>query len=185
METHINDTMIPSTSLNNCTICFTEISEQGKITLNCKHYFCNLCIQEWLNKGKNTCPLCRIEINDYKLNGENYRLILKQINSEENNTEINDLNRQLIKINGRIKCFFYLSTILLTYFANMYFKISNDYNQLNEEYFSCNTNLTNIINDYNDYNNKILHNVGIYSLDNHLFKSCSISQYFYNKCFMN
>ena len=178
-----NSSSSNSSSSNNCTICFTEISEQDKIIFKCDHFFCNSCIQDWLNKGKNSCPLCRKEINEYKLNGENYRLIIKQINNpNENLREINIMNRELIRINGRIKCFLYLSVICSTYFADMYLNTLNNYHLLNDKYLDCNTNLT----EYeNIYNNKIVDNVGIFSLDTHMFKSCSISQYFYDKCFIN
>ena len=61
------DTISSTSSSNNCTICFTEISEDEKITLNCKHYFCNSCIQDWLDKKKYSCPLCRGDIKEYNL----------------------------------------------------------------------------------------------------------------------
>lgn len=40
-----------------CTICF-ENKEQG-IKLECNHIFCKDCLEEWLTKTKNTCPVCR------------------------------------------------------------------------------------------------------------------------------
>tara|TARA_Y100000590_G_C15642864_1_gene985685 strand:- start:423 stop:950 length:528 start_codon:yes stop_codon:yes gene_type:complete len=165
-------------SSNNCTICFLEISEEDKVILNCNHFFCNSCIQDWLNKDKNSCPLCRQEIKEYNHNDKNYRLIIK----ENNQRDLNDIDRQLVRINGRIKIYLCLSVACSTYFASMYFSILNNYNHLYNEYQQCDTNLTNIL---HNYNHNILHNVGIYSLDNHFFKSCSIPQYFYDKCFMN
>jgi len=42
-----------------CAICSEEYSEiNAKITLKCKHEFCESCITKWINKS-NTCPTCR------------------------------------------------------------------------------------------------------------------------------
>jgi len=192
MEDPINDPLNStnssssnSSSSNNCTICFTEISEDEKITLNCKHYFCNSCIQDWLDNKKYSCPLCRNEIKEYNLNDKNYRIVLKESDTpvtNERGREINDLNRYLIRVNSRLKCLMYVSMLSTTYFANMYFRILNNYNLLNDKYLDCTKNLTEF---ENIYNNKVIYNVGIFSLDNHLFKSCSIPQYIYDKCFIN
>jgi hypothetical protein len=43
-----------------CTICRAEFHGDDKITLlNCNHFFCEDCIKLWLDKFKNTCPICR------------------------------------------------------------------------------------------------------------------------------
>jgi hypothetical protein len=45
-----------------CAICSEEYSEiNAKITLKCKHEFCESCITKWINKS-NTCPTCRRSI---------------------------------------------------------------------------------------------------------------------------
>lgn len=41
---------------NNCTICFQKKKKHA--VLKCKHSFCKVCIDKWLEKNKN-CPLCR------------------------------------------------------------------------------------------------------------------------------
>lgn len=46
---------------NNCHICLSEI--KNKVLLNCGHFFCENCIDEWLKK-KYTCPICRKNINN-------------------------------------------------------------------------------------------------------------------------
>lgn len=178
------DAISSTNSSNNCTICFTEISEDEKITLNCKHYFCNSCIQDWFDKQKYSCPLCRSDIKEYNLNNKNYRIVLKEADNpvtNERSREINDLNRYLIRINSRLKCLIYVSIISTTYLADKYFRIINNYNNLYDDYQGCKSNLT--ILKSNDMN--ILTDIGMYSLDRHIFKECQISKYFYDKCFMS
>ena len=177
------DTISSTSSSNNCTICFTEISEDEKITLNCEHYFCNSCIQDWLDKKKYSCPLCRRNIKEYNLNDINYRIVLKESNTSvtnERGREINDLNRYLIKVNARLKCLIYVSIISTTYLADMYFGIVSNYNHLYDDYQDCKTNLTLL----ESGDMSILNDIGMYSLDLHIFRECSIPKYFYDKCFM-
>ena len=138
------DSISSTSSSNNCTICFTEISEEEKITLNCNHFFCNTCIQDWLDKNKYSCPLCRSDIKEYNVNDKNYRIVLKDNNNNQINTEINELNRYLIRINSRFRYLFYVSVIFSTYFLNLYIGNLNNYSILQEKYNECNTNLTSI-----------------------------------------
>ena len=176
------DSISPTSSSNNCTICFTEISEEEKITLDCKHFFCNPCIQDWFNNGKNSCPLCRSDIKEYNLNDKDYRIVLKtNLRATGNTREINDLNRYLIKVNSRLKCFLYASIIGSSYLTNMYFDSLSNIVNLREKYEECNKNLTLVTS--GDMN--IFHNIGMYSLDTHTFRQCSIPKYFYDKCFMS
>ena len=111
----MEDPLDSTSSSNNCTICFTEISEDEKITLNCKHYFCNSCIQDWLDKKKYSCPLCRSDIKEYNLNDKNYRIVLKEDDTPVTNgrgREINDLNRYLIRVNVSTPSISYRGIIL-------------------------------------------------------------------------
>ena len=42
-----------------CTVCTEDIEVGRKIMrLDCKHVFCQVCIEEWL-ADHNTCPNCR------------------------------------------------------------------------------------------------------------------------------
>lgn len=44
-----------------CSICFdtkTEVKHVYKLK-TCPHTFCKGCITAWVDKGKNTCPMCR------------------------------------------------------------------------------------------------------------------------------
>lgn len=44
---------------NNCPICFNEINLDNKYITDCKHEYCKDCLNNWFDKGKNTCPKCR------------------------------------------------------------------------------------------------------------------------------
>ena len=60
-----------------CSICFNEeIEEFNKCTNNCGHVFCKCCLDTWLNRGNDDCPLCRQKIEYFE-----YR---KKINSSIN-----------------------------------------------------------------------------------------------------
>ena len=50
-----------------CPICFTELKEnENVIETNCKHNFCQECIEIWM-KENNTCPFCRMIIDNEKI----------------------------------------------------------------------------------------------------------------------
>ena len=47
-----------------CSICLEEnINNNELCKTNCNHIFCKKCLDDWFNKGKNTCPLCRDNID--------------------------------------------------------------------------------------------------------------------------
>jgi hypothetical protein len=46
--------------MTTCSICLNEVrSTRKNPPIRCGHIFHSCCIQEWRNKGKNTCPVCR------------------------------------------------------------------------------------------------------------------------------
>jgi peptide methionine sulfoxide reductase MsrA len=48
---------------NNCNICLELFNNHEKIIkLKCTHYYHIKCIEKWLKKHNNKCPMCRIEI---------------------------------------------------------------------------------------------------------------------------
>ena len=61
--------------MENCTICLNTINSDDICTLSCNHSFCKNCLDTWFNQGKNTCPMCRNNINYFSHNSENIRII--------------------------------------------------------------------------------------------------------------
>ena len=48
---------------NECVICLTDYVPNDILSkLICGHLFHKLCFDNWINKKKNTCPLCRHKI---------------------------------------------------------------------------------------------------------------------------
>lgn len=46
--------------MSSCSICLNEVrSTRKNPPIRCGHVFHSCCIQEWKDKGKNTCPICR------------------------------------------------------------------------------------------------------------------------------
>lgn len=43
-----------------CPTCWEELSGENQPTkLVCGHVYCNSCLLEWIDSGKNTCPICK------------------------------------------------------------------------------------------------------------------------------
>ncbi|THZ68812.1 FAD/NAD(P)-binding domain-containing protein [Aureobasidium pullulans] len=43
-----------------CPTCWEELGKDNKPTkLVCGHVYCNSCLLEWIDSGKNTCPICK------------------------------------------------------------------------------------------------------------------------------
>lgn len=49
-----------------CPICLDEVEDCDVCSLQCKHKFCQSCVDNWLSCGKNECPMCRCKINPNK-----------------------------------------------------------------------------------------------------------------------
>jgi len=56
--------------MTQCAICLNEVRQTRTNTpIRCGHLFHSHCLQNWKNKGKQTCPVCR-KVFD----GENFRV---------------------------------------------------------------------------------------------------------------
>ena len=67
-----------------CPICYTEEVDFVRQT-PCHHYFCSGCILLWLEKNK-TCPYCRMNIKDNKINIKNEDELTIKINNLKEKT---------------------------------------------------------------------------------------------------
>lgn len=53
-----------------CAICLNDVrSTRTNPPIRCGHMFHSHCLEEWKNKGKNTCPLCRkvFDVSQFKV----------------------------------------------------------------------------------------------------------------------
>lgn len=115
---------------NYCSICLSKIYKQ-KIKLNCNHFYHKECLKEWLNYN-NTCPICRIEIDNEIIN-----IINNNNNIINNNIINNNINCDRFYCNKIKDCKEYLN------FLNIK---QNEYNFINS--YNCNSkyNIINLIN---------------------------------------
>ena len=138
--------------MNKCSICLEEII--NKSTTNCNHSFCFNCLNEWLSKNKNTCPICRRQLKNYINNGNNTMIISIPINN--NNGNLNDIDfglihsqlirdtllRKLYFDYKKLKNFLYFISCGFLYTFVLYLKTRNDNSHLIEELNLCELNLT-------------------------------------------
>ena len=64
-----NKTEMTSNKVENCPVCYSELTLKNIMNLRCNHQLCKDCFYNWVDEtGKNTCPCCRDEI----MKSENY-----------------------------------------------------------------------------------------------------------------
>ena len=76
-----------------CIICTERINKARQ--LSCSHFFHLICLSKWLEKGHNTCPVCRSPIKYKKHNEKNNRRDNRNnanYNNNQNNRNINNNN---------------------------------------------------------------------------------------------
>ena len=139
--------------MNSCTICMKEeLKNEDIYTTDCNHIFCKECLDDWFQRGNQTCPLCRSLVDTYKYNDENYKLILHTI---ERDTNINQINlndlinhniivRNIVKKNIRLRFYGFAISILFLYMINNYLYALQSINILKNELNICNLNNTHL-----------------------------------------
>lgn len=167
--------------MNNCTICFENISFDNNCITNCNHNFCKNCLDEWFKKNKDTCPICRTKIKYYKCKDETIKLYF--VNSSNTNPNINiDIYNHLVYRYQNIKRYVCLASFISIIQLYYMFNDAINYNILHSRYDNCLQNYTDLKDQYNSLTQD-LKNTKIYNEDNHIIYTCSIPQYFINKCF--
>jgi len=164
-----------------CSICLEEnINQEFVSTTNCSHSFCNKCLEDWLNNGKYSCPLCRNEIKTFITNDKETRILPVLVRSDmpRINIPVNTIIQNLIYSNVRLKCSLSLSLATLVILGNYYARDMYDYSNLLDRYNVCATNLTTYQDTCHDLTEAALYDTAYHSL-----KICKIPQYYYNKCF--
>lgn len=172
--------------MNECSICLIQnIPENEKCINNCGHSFCKPCLDGWFNTGKYSCPLCIQQIQYFKYNRENYRVI-KPVNNNINTSRIRTNNLDNIRIqfiNTKRKYIYllFILTIISAFFVQFYFiyELDNNNKDLKKLYNTETTKYINIINENNliDVNNMI--NIKMFYPKS---SNCSIPFYYFNKC---
>lgn len=52
-----------SNKIENCPVCYSELTLKNMMNLRCSHQLCKDCFYNWVDEtGKNSCPCCRDEI---------------------------------------------------------------------------------------------------------------------------
>ena len=86
-------------NMDTCPICFNDMNFDSRCITNCNHEFCKSCLDNWFDKGKISCPNCRIDIRYITHMNIKVRLLLIQekIIREIIINEPNQANRLVIK----------------------------------------------------------------------------------------
>ena len=180
--------------MNSCTICMKEeLDNNNTYTTDCNHMFCKECLDDWFQRGNQTCPLCRSHIDTYQYKDEKYKLIIHKIenNITTNRININDLInnniivRNMVKQNIRLRFYGFTMSILFLYVLNNYLYSLQNINLLNNDLDICNLNNTHLKDslntETNDYNLGPGYYVSMYNGE--LARRCFYPLKFYNICF--
>ena len=193
MEEIINTDEIINTEQHNCTICLNENINTNLIcSTNCSHIFCKDCFDTWLDRGQQSCPLCRQKIQYFKNNNINYRILIPgnsrnggEMNREGGrNTISSEAVRNIIRQNYNMRYILFIMFLLMIAGYNYYTILSNEYNKLSYLYVTEKRNITllhdKLINCYSHGEKEI--QVDIWDGVNTL-KKCFITATSYFRCF--
>lgn len=182
--------------MNSCAICMKEDLDNSNIyTTDCKHIFCDECLDDWFKRGNNTCPLCRSVINTYEYNNENYKLVIYSDQNIDHETDLVELIarsnviRNIVKQNVRLRFFLFSTTIMFLYYLNQYLYLLSKNNELYNELDSCILNNTRLSQDLDDCESNIfdryLFNSGYYVniFNGEYSRRCFYPMNYYNICF--
>jgi len=184
--------------MNSCTICMKEdLKNEDIYTTDCNHSFCKECLDDWFQRGNQTCPLCRSHIDTYIYKDEKYKLI---IHSVERDTNINQINfndlinhniivRNIVRKNIRLRFYGVFMSLLFLYMLNIYIYALQDINVLHNELNICNLNVTSLKADLNQCQIMIPNGdylgAGYYvsMFNGEISRRCFYPLNFYNICF--
>lgn len=58
-----------------CSVCLEGMTPEIQTRTSCGHLFCHNCLTDWINRGNNTCPVCRTQIRTFTTGRTMTRLI--------------------------------------------------------------------------------------------------------------
>jgi len=141
--------------MDSCTICMKEeLKDEDVYKTDCNHMFCKECLDDWFQRGNQTCPLCRSYIDTYNHKDETYKLIIHTVERDRdrniNQINFNDLInhniivRNIVKKNIRLRFYGFTMSILFLYMANNYLYSLQNINLLKGDLDICNLNNTHL-----------------------------------------
>lgn len=104
-----------------CSVCLQSIEDENICTTDCHHEFCKECLDNWFNRHKLSCPLCRknIEYFYHKNNIHRIVCVIREINREQPNQQNIPyviLTKKIYNIMNIITSLSVISTLLMGYF---------------------------------------------------------------------
>ena len=169
--------------MEDCSICLDKMNDESISTINCNHSFCNVCIEEYINKNKNTCPLCRCEIKEFYNKEERTKIIFK------NSPQIVDPRVIRVYELRYHKMCLKAYLLLIIIFIQFYLLLRNSYyldrcEYMNNEYHNNNTLLLNNYNSCVEENELESRTEGtyIYSGVRKALVFCQLTIFYLSKC---
>jgi len=175
-----------------CIICLKDnLQQETMCSTECSHLFCKECLDEWLDRGKKSCPVCRKTIQYFRNNDVDYRVVVHGGNPSSRNpssrdTISRDMVQNIVRQNYNMRYMIFLMFVVMVFGFNAYTVLSNSYNQLNYQYINEQHNITML--------RGALHQccgedgrVPVYILQKedglNMLRKCTISMAAYNRCF--
>ena len=170
-----------------CTICLQDdLQQEIMCSTECSHLFCKECLDEWLDRGKKSCPVCRKTIQYFKNNDVDYRVVVHGRNPSSGNSISREMVQSIIRQNYNMRYIIFLMFVAMIFGFNAYTSLANSYNYLNYQYINGQQNITLL--------RGTLHQccgedglVPVYILQKedglNMLRKCTISMPAYNRCF--
>ena len=121
-----------------CPICMEE--KEDMYSTDCEHKMCKECFDDWFDKNKITCPLCRTEIKYINNSYEKIRIV-SHIDESRNEEDIQRTTLFLQHLVSRVKIYRYLmyfSTFSSSIAINYYFSMVRTASEYLDDYNNCN-----------------------------------------------
>lgn len=165
-----------------CSICLNEeIEDLNKCINNCGHVFCKTCLDTWLNRGNDDCPLCRQKIEYFEYRNEKYRLIniSRQTNPLSRVQTVFRTHPNLLLVIRVMGLILSVGVLLQAYFI---YNLHKQNIELKEKHDNDISTFVKIMRDNNYINSQQTIGINICKFFNNC-KYCLMPKYFVNKCF--
>ena len=188
----MDELIIEDSDENACSICLENTINENLCITNCNHKFCESCITNWFDLGKNSCPNCREKIIRFNLNDKETRIITidnnQNINTGNvriNNVPVSEIIRNLTNHNLKLRLICYLLVLGGVGLLDLYMNMRFDYIDLDIQYEICQANITHIqdiIGNLHLNDDNVIKAGIVYDSFSH-YRICDIPAYFIRRCF--